>query len=62
MTDHLTPEQLHDYEYLMIEIIGEPQDQTDLRKVRELSEDRRLAIQQLLAEVGRLRPDYTFEL
>ncbi len=58
----LITEQLRDYENLTIEIIGEPRDQTDLQKVRELSEDRRLAIQQLLAEVGRLRSDYTFEL
>jgi len=62
MTDHLTPEQLLDYENLTKEIIGEPQDQTDLQRVGDLSEDRRLAIRQLLAEVSRLRSDYTFEL
>ena len=57
----LSVEDLNFFEEMTTENIGEPHEQNDLEYVRGLSEDRRLIIRQLLAEVSRHRTDYTWE-
>ena len=52
---------LNFFEEMTDEAIGESDQQADLQFVRRLSDDRRLIIRQLLAEVSRLRSDYKWE-
>ena len=50
---------LHFFEEMTNEVIGESHN--DLQSARRVSEDRRLIIRQLLAEVSRFRDDYMWE-
>ena len=57
----LSDRELRFFEEMTRENIGELHEQDDLEYVRGLSEERRLIIRQLLAEVSRHRTDYTWE-